>query len=189
MEKSLPKGYNSPFLGYSMNYCIKIHFLLFFGLSVCFSESEENGAKFNALYITNFAKYIEWPDDSTVTSFRIVIIGDDPVIHQLNSIAKHISIRGLKLVVETCDTLESRVTPHIIYIPARRSSDLPAILEIVKNKPVLIVTNKKGLAEQGAGININNLYWKLRYEINVKNLQAHNLSAHDVLFELGRVIQ
>lgn len=164
---------------------LKVFSIIFIPFFSVPCETKENEWKFNALYITNFARYIRWPDSS---SQRIItVLGDNPVFDELVKISNLVST-DIELVIR-CETDAEKITfTHILFIPANSSEELSQIVERFNNNPVLIVTNKKGAILQGAGINLNNKYWKLRYEISIKNLQNHNLTADSALFKLGKVI-
>lgn len=151
------------------------------------SENEENEIKFNALYISNFAKYIRWPDSSS-EEIIITVLGSDPVFNELKRIANVLS-SGKKLRVQTSDDIGKISKTNIVFIPENKSEGLFHAVKFFAEKPVLIVTNKKGAILNGAGINLNNLYWKLRYEISVKNLKEHGLIADPVLYKLGKVFE
>ncbi len=164
---------------------VKVFSVLFISFFMVIAETEENEWRFNALYITNFARYIKWPDSAS-QKIIITVLGNDPVFYELTKISK--LIRNEKNLIIKSETEPGKIhNTDIIFIPANRSEDLQKVVQQFDRKPVLIVTNKKGLISQGACINLNNLYWKLRYEISVKNLKSHNLIADPILFNLGKV--
>ncbi len=163
---------------------------IFVMVSACFvSGQDPNSVRFNALFLTNFAKFVQWPDETTFDEIVITVLGNDEVVEELKKISEVAAIRGKKLVVKVCQAASAIPESHMVFIPENQSRLLPEVLRIVENKSVLIVTNKKGLAEQGAAININNLYWKQRYEINQKALAVHKLIAKPELYRLGKVIE
>lgn len=163
----------------------KVFSILFFLSFPVLAETKENEWKFNALYISNFARYIRWPDSSSQKI--ITVLGDNPVFNELVRIS-NLKSEEIKLVIR-CETNAEDITrTHILFIPAERSKELPQIVKKFGINPVLIVTNKKGTILQGSCINLNNKYWKLRYEISTRTLQRNNLSADPQLFKLGKVI-
>lgn len=152
--------------------------------------AQENAdSKFNALYITNFAKYVIWPSDIMSEKIIITVLGNDPVINELNNIASIILNGNKKIIVRQTEKYNNIDTTHILFIPEHKSKLAREIIDFFKGKPVLIVTNKTGLAEMGAGINIHSVYWKLRYEINTSSLKTNKLKADSVLFRLGKEVK
>lgn len=149
-------------------------------------QAETNEVKFNALYICNFAKYVIWPDSAK--EIIITVLGTDPVYDELTKIAQ--ILKGTnELTICSVNEIDSITKTHIIFIPSKNHGSLARVVTRFENKPVLIVTNRKGALEQGAGINLNNLYWKLRYEISMKNLSKHGLTSDPLLLKLGKVIE
>lgn len=165
---------------------IKIFIISFLFNWPCLSDNQKNDAKFNALYLLNFARYISWPDSSN--EIIVTVLGSDPVFYELKKMAI-VASNTKKIKVFSKDDVAMINETDIIFIPERRSSDLPDIVKKTESRPVLIVTSKEGLITDGAGINLVNLYWKLRYEINLKNLKEHGLIADSILYKLGKVIQ
>jgi len=161
-------------------------FSVLFALSFSvLGETEQNEWKFNALYFSNFARYIRWPDSS---SQRIItVLGDNPVFDELVKISSLIS-ENIDLIIQRETNAEDITCTHILFVPANRSEELSQIVKRFTSHPVLIVTNKKDTILQGACINLDNKYWKLRYEISLRNLQNHNLTADPQLFKMGKVI-
>lgn len=164
---------------------LKVFSILFIPFFSVLGETEENEWKFNALYITNFARYVRWPDSS---SQRIItVLGDNPVFNELVKISK-LASTDIELVIRRETDAEKITSTHILFVPANRNEELSRIAKKFACNPVLIVANKKDAILQGACINLNNMYWKLRYEISIRSLQNHNLTADSALFKLGKVI-
>jgi len=176
----------------------KLHSLLLITRSIlvilataafCSGSEPESNVRFNALFITNFAKFMQWPDQQDSTALTVTVIGNDPVCEELRKIAAITRINGRMLRVAVAENSSAVEHTHILYIPENKSKHVGDAVKRFDSKPVLIVTNKKGCAELGAGININNLYWKLRYEINITALKKNGLVAMPELFKLGKVVE
>jgi hypothetical protein len=143
-------------------------------------------AKFNSLFIVNFAKYVEWPSASG--DFVITVLGEDPVIDELKYIAEKTSIGEQKLTVTKCNTSEQIGKCNIVYVTPGKSNTLATVVAKFGGSNVLIVTNKEGLAAAGAAINLAMIDGKQRYEINQESLKKSGLVAKPVLFKLGKAI-
>jgi hypothetical protein len=144
--------------------------------------------KFTALFILNFAKYVEWPSAAATGDFVITVLGDDPVIDELKVLAGQTKIETRSVVVKKVASVDQIDNANLLYIAPDNSSSLPAVMNKFGSNNVLVVTNKKGLAKEGAGINFMMVDGKQRFEINAGSLKKAGLTAKPVLFKLGSVI-
>ncbi len=129
-------------------------------------------AQLKSVYIFNFTKLVEWPDDSSQENFVIGIIGKTPVSIMLNTIARKRKVGNRKIIVKEFDIHSIEYT-HILFVPKEYSSFLPSILESRKNSKTLIVTEAEGPSGRGGMINFVIRSNHLRFELNkTKAIQA-----------------
>jgi hypothetical protein len=143
--------------------------------------------KFTALLIVNFAKYVGWPVDSQKGDFVITVLGDDPVVEELQAAGQNTAIGDQKIVVKKALSLDRVERCNILYISPDKSNSLTSALGKFPAS-TLVVTNKDGLAKEGSGINIVMIDGKMRFEINVESLKKSGLTAKPVLFKLGKSV-
>jgi hypothetical protein len=74
---------------------------------------------------------------------------------------------------------------HIIYILTDNSAQLTEVINKVKGKSTLIVTDKAGLAKQGAGINFFIAENKQKIELNRGNIEKYKLKIASTLVEMA----
>ncbi|MDD5673021.1 MAG: YfiR family protein [Chitinivibrionales bacterium] len=161
--------------------CSLIVFCL--GCGVSFGQD----AKFSALYIINFAKYVGWPSAGS-GDFVITVLGDDPAFTQLQSMSAESKIGDQAIVVNKSMNLDKIEKCNILFISQDKSNVLASAQAKFASSNVLIVTNKDGLGQQGAGINLVTIGGKLTFEINVESLKKCGLTAKPALFKLGKTI-
>jgi hypothetical protein len=165
---------------------IMIPLCFFLGtLPVC---AQDQDPKFIALFITNFAKYVEWPAQSDTGDFIITVISDKQVYGELKIMAEKTSVGKMRLNIQSCSKVEDVPRSRIVYLGTAHSDLLQKVVDKCCIDNTLIVTNKTGLGSAGASINLLNTYWKQRYEINLKNFKQCGLNAKPVLFKLGVTI-
>jgi len=143
--------------------------------------------KFTALFVMNFAKYVDWPAEVASGDFVITVVGNDPIIDELKTIAEKTTIGAQKLVIRKAESVDQIEPSRIVYISPGKSAQLSNALAKFASG-VLVVTNGKGLAEQGAAINLVEIDGKQRYEINTDGFKKSGLGAKPVLFKLGKVL-
>jgi hypothetical protein len=141
---------------------------------------------FTALFIFNFAKCVEWP--TTSGDFVIGVLGDDPVTKELQAIAGKTKLGEQSIVIQGFESAEKAGRCNILYVTPGQSGTLASVIEKFGADSVLVVTNKKGLAQAGSPINLVNIDGKLRYEINVDSFKKTGLKAKPVLFKLGTAV-
>ena len=164
-------------------------FLLLLG--ICFSHAlaRAQDEKFEALFIYNFTKYINWPSESQTSEFVITVIGNDEVIPELESISGRMKANNKPIVVKKASSAGAIPPCQIVYVPKGKSGEIPSILENMKNKSVLVITQKANACTFGAALNFVSRGGNLSFEINRNNIEKHGLQVNSQLFTLGTVVQ
>lgn len=158
----------------------------------CYSvrgDAQEKNYKAYSVYVYNFIKYIEWPEESKKGDFIIAIIGNSPISAELKTLAATKKANGQTIVIKQFATVAEVDRCQILYISAGKSSVLKEAIEKTKNMSALMIAEREGLAKKGAGINFVTLEDDtLKFEVNKKVIEAHNLKIPKVLFSLGLVV-
>lgn len=161
-------------------------------LLLCFNEeaySQEKNYKAYSVYVYNFIKYIEWPEESKKGDFVIAVIGNSPITTELKTLAATKKAGGQTIVIKQFATVVEVDQCQILYISAGKSSVLKEAMEKTKNMSALLIAEREGLAKKGAGINFVTLEDEtLKFEVNKKVIEAHNLKIPKVLVSLGLVV-
>lgn len=167
----------------------KITFLVF-SLLILFAPklSAQEDAKFQAIFLYNFIRQMEWPADYKQGDVLVKVIGDSEIIDELNAYAKEIPINNQKIICQS-STVANLSKCHIVYIPVSKSTELAAVIAKIGNASTLIVTEQAGLTAKGAGIsfvrdNENGLN-VLRYQYNEANITKQKIKVGSGLKELG----
>ena len=143
---------------------------------------------FKALFMYNFTKDIDWPDSYKQGDFVIGVLGNSEIIAELNKIAQKKKVGGQQIKVKKFTAVNDIEKCNILYLPENKSSQLSAALEKLTDKPTLIITDKPGLAQEGAGINYVTVDGGQKFEINRNNIQARGLKINSFLLSLGIVV-
>lgn len=166
--------------------------ILFSVLLFCFSNrasAQETNYKAYSVYVYNFIKYIEWPEEMKKGDFVIAVIGNSPVLPELKNLAASKKANGQNIVIKQFATIAEVQQCHILYISSNKSSVLKEALEKTKNMSALMIAEREGLAKKGAGINFVTMEDEtLKFEVNKKVIEAHNLKIPKVLFSLGLLV-
>jgi len=163
---------------------MKVYCFWFFLLSInttVFSQNE----RFKSLFVYNFTKNIEWPDNYREGDFVITVLGNSAIYNELkqNVKGKH---NGMQTIhVNQAANISSIGKCNILYIPMQQSNLLEAAEKQLSGVPTVIITEKDGMIRQGADINIIQLDGKLQFEIDPKRLVNKKIVASKTLLNLG----
>ena len=143
-------------------------------------------AKVKASFLYNFTKYIDWPDKYKEGNFIIGVLGTSTFYNDLTTLLNTKTVGNQRFEIKSFSNAESvSGICHILFVPAESSSLLPDVLKKTKGKSTLIVTEKAGLAKQGAAINFVVENNKQRFELNQKNVEKYNLKVSTTLAALA----
>jgi len=164
---------------------------LIFSIVVIFSNlSFGQKEKYESLFIYNFTKYIKWPDDYNQGKFVIGVLGNSDIFESLNAMAntKKKTASGASLEVYKFNS-ESEVSDcNILFISENMLGSLTAIDSQTNGKPILIVTDSPGMANQGSVINFIEKDGKIKFELNESKASSRNLVVSGSLTTLAILI-
>ncbi|MCF0191665.1 MAG: YfiR family protein [Marinilabiliaceae bacterium] len=142
-------------------------------------------AKFQALYIYNFAKNIGWASEDNSKDFVITVVGDNELVSELNSLAKTKKIGNRTVIVKEAATVNGLPKSDIIYLGESKSAQIASLMTNQKGNKTLIVTGRQGQCADGAGISFFSQGSKLNFEISEKNIKTGGLNVSAKLLQLG----
>jgi hypothetical protein len=143
-----------------------------------------------AAYLYNFAKFVEWPQQTFATPTApiiLCILGRDPFGDSLDKIAEKtvgerpVAIRRLAQVEETNGC-------HVLFVSRSESTRLQSILNGLAPAPILTVSDIPGFADAGGMIGLINVGQRIRFEINLRAATRAQLKISSQLLKLARVI-
>lgn len=134
--------------------------------------------KITVSYLYNFAKNIEWPNQSAMTSFDIGVYGGyNPVLlDELKVLQQRVTLRGLPITVNQVSRIEMLGKYHLVYIEQASAKTIGEAYDALEGKPVLLVTH----AYQDKQFVMINLLPtaddRLKFEVNKSNIINHGLT-------------
>lgn len=149
-------------------------------------EVVDRKAEFNvkAVYLYNFARYIEWPAHKEISdgTFHIGVLGETGVMTPLQKIARFKKVvnkrTGAKLSIQLTQytTLEECRPCHILFVA--ENVDL-ALARQLRNRfdsqPVLIVGETISFATQGGTAEFLLINGGVQFALNIEQTNAKNL--------------
>lgn len=159
----------------------KLRFILCVTGLFCFALTYGQNEKFKALFIYNFTNYIEWPG-GTNGAFTITVIGDSPIIAELQAVSKIKKVGNASIEVKKVNSVSEIGNSNIVYIPANRKKSLYDVAQAMAGKPTLIISDN---AQGKFGINFVEVDSRQSFQISKSNIEEHGLKVNSSLIALG----
>jgi len=158
--------------------------ILLFTFQSAWSQKE----KFHSIFLYNFSKYVKWPEGKTAGKFVIGVYGSSPIEKDLMAMASSKKVNGMSIEVKKFNSTSGIDECHIIYVSSSSSNKIDEIIASTQEQPVLIVTDKPGLANKGAAINFVDQGGKIKFELNQHNAEARGLKVAGSLVSLAIIV-
>ncbi len=152
-------------------------------------NSRDKQYAFKAAFLFRFMEYIDWPNGAKSATFSFAVLGKSPLTNQMITIANEQKVKNTKMAVREYASLDEIGNCQILFVPENCPIPIETILAKYAGKPVLVVTEREGLAERGAHINFILSDTKLKFEFNLKAIDdggikvSSNLLKHAIIVD------
>lgn len=162
--------------------------LLLVSTFVNYSQAQKE--KYQSLFIYNFTKYIEWPNSYNSGKFVIGVIGDTEISESIMAMAKSKKKTGNGFVMEVKNfsSVDQIEDCNILFVSEENVGSLQKICDRTISKPMLIVTDTPGMANQCSIINFVEKDGKIKFELNESNALSRGLIISGSLASLAIII-
>ena len=134
---------------------------------------------------------IKWPDkafEKANSPFRIGLVGKDHFNGYLDKLQGKI-VWGREIVltkVADASKVEDLKGCHVVFVSESEDESLGDILKAFKNRPTLLMGDKKGFGARGVGINFFLADdTTLRFELNTEAAEAAGLTLTNEVIKVG----
>lgn len=149
--------------------------------------------KIKAVLIEKFTRFIEWPTEfekENTDFFSIKVIGRTPFYATLSNIYKDVPIKNRPVKIQYIDSPKDIGNCHVLFIAEIDNKLLQEVLQTIKKRPMLTISDSNGFAQQGTMINF---YIKndnrIHYEINISSINQIDLKVNFRLLEAGKIVK
>jgi hypothetical protein len=143
-----------------------------------------------AAFVLRFTGYVTWPSPPTPTTpFRIAVLGDHAIATRLQSLVENRSLGARPIDVRQITSLAEARDAQLLYVGARRSGDLPALLHGLRDRNVLTITDVPDGLDAGSIINLLNIDQRVRFEVSMDAARRAGLSISSELLSLAVRVQ
>lgn len=141
-----------------------------------------------AVFLYRFAGYVQWPMTDGQTQFVVAVLGADDVAARLQGLLPDHPIHGLPAAVRRIRGLEALGTAQMLYVGPDYDGNLAALTARLRNRPVLVVTDRDGALDAGSMVNFLMQSGHVRFEVSmVAARRAGLIISSDLLAVAQRV--
>jgi hypothetical protein len=173
-------------------FAVGVGLLLFgFGLKISWSQPVSHEYPLKAVFLLNFAQFTNWPTNAFAkpdSPFVVGVLGRDPFGPVLDAAVQNEVVNGRKFVVERYLRIENMQTCHILFISQSEVNHLDRIVDALKDRPVLTVSEIDGAANRGMCVRFITENNKIHLRINPEALQAAQLTMSSKILRLAELV-
>lgn len=150
-------------------------------------------AAMQALYLYNFAKFIDWPDKTFLDKqapIRLCLYGEKPnELRQSVAAIEGKSANGREVAVRRQTTLAALNDCQIVFIPDSEKRWLSEVLRIAHAASALTVSDMEGFIDSGGGVGLFMSDRQLRFDVNLNAIETAQLKVSSQLLKLARTVR
>ena len=151
---------------------------------------ETANAKIKTVYMYNFTKYIDWPDNYKTGNFTIAVLGSNQyILSELNNMAEKKKAGNQSFEIKSVSSIDGASKYHMLFVSPEYQSSLNEIVAKLKGKSTLIITEKPRMTKQGSAINFVVQSSKQKFELSKSNAEKYNLKISSSLVQLAIVVE
>ena len=142
-----------------------------------------------AVFVFNFAHFVEWPPASLPADnapFVIGVLGKDPFGRELDEAVRGESVNQHPLAIERYPDVARLRNCQILFISSAELTHLDEILAALKGRSVLTVT--EGPAPRGVVIDLLREENRIRLRIDLDAARAGNLTISSKLLRPAEIV-
>lgn len=139
-----------------------------------------------AAFLYHFGKFVGWPEGALADeTFTIAVLGAKSVAEELQHIVPGRNVQGHPIQVREIHSIEDLGKAQILFIHQNESVRLTRMLEAVRGKPVLIVTDVEDGLRHGATINFTIAEQRVRFEVSLGQAKRMGLYLSSRLLDIA----
>jgi hypothetical protein len=138
-------------------------------------------SKFQAMYIYNFSRMVEWPEDYKSGTFEIGIIGNNSLMQELKTFTSNKKAGTQNISVVNFNNIDDVKKCHILFVGGNMEKKFSEIYSKINGHNVLVISEKTNLVGEGAAISFTIIDGKLKYYLNADNAKNKGLKVSSSL--------
>ena len=152
----------------------------------------EREYRLKAAFLYNFAKFVDWPDDTFVdgsSPMVFCIIGEDPFGGSLEELVENKRVKGRTIIVYRANRLNGHRKCHVMFVTRSRRAGIGDIFNALAGSDILTVGDMDRFAHNGGMINMVRKKNKIRFEVNQSVISRTRLKMSSKLLNLADIVE
>jgi hypothetical protein len=144
-----------------------------------------------AVFLFNFARFVEWPPNAfpdSAAPLVIGVLGTDPFGAYLDETVRGERMNEHPLVVRRFRRVEDIAACHILFVADPGKGHLKPILDSLKGRSVLTVSDVDRFASKGGMIGFFSDQHRIRLRINLAAARAADLTISSKLLRPSQIV-
>jgi len=169
--------------------CVSLWILLLVGQGADGANPSEYQLK--AVFLFNFAQFVEWPRDvfpEPRSPVVIGILGEDPFGSSLDETVRGEDVDSRPLVVQRYRSPDEIRACHILFVSRSEAAHLDQIVMSLRGRKILTVCDAEGSARRGVMIRFVTEKNKIRLRINLEATKASDLTISSKLLRGAEIV-
>lgn len=155
--------------------------------SVWAADSRPTEYDVKAAFLLNFARFVEWPEDTTPDTLRICIVGKDPFDGAFDRVLGR--LKGNRPIdIQQLSIDEAPTDCHILFVSKTASRKLDDVLRRSQGLAMLTVSDADDFAPSGGMIGFVTRKNKIRFQINPAAANRAGLHLSAKLLRLPEIV-
>ncbi len=143
--------------------------------------------KVQASFIASFMRYIQWPQQESLKSFNIGVLGNNSrIASELQKIVSGKNIGNATINVKVVNQAEEMKDCQVLFIPKGRSSKAKKELTSLESSPIMTVTEEQNFTPDFAVINFKVVNSKLTFQLNNNIATSKKILVSNKLAQMAR---
>lgn len=162
-------------------------YILLILFALCFTfKSQAQEEKYISLFVYNFTKYFDWPEETKSGDFLIQILGHKSVYDELARITTGKTVGSQKIVVEHITSIDDiNSNAQIFFLGHWQTRHWYTVKSSIYSSSTLLVTEFEGLLNKGAMINFVIRDGSIKFEFHKTNTSNAGLKTDPRLVQLA----
>ncbi len=143
-----------------------------------------------AVFLFNFTQFTEWPRSafpSADAPLIIGIVGPDPFGRYLDETIENEKVQGHPLIVQRYRDMSDIKNCHVLYISEKDPEKVTAIINLVKNKNTLTISDFDNFSRMGGMIGFYKKDKKIRLQANPGAAKSAGLVISSKLLRVSEI--
>ncbi len=172
--------------------CLSAVLLLLITFVLCAQESAPSEYEVKAVWLLNFARFVEWPESAFTNAqapLVVGLLGKDSFGNELVKTFARKTVKGRSFETRRVSSEREFRRCHILFVAYSERKKLRDLMEKPRAVPVLTVGETDDFLDQGGVINFLLRDNSVRFEINLKAAQAAQLKLDANLLKVAVTVR